>query len=789
MRKIITVAILFILFIPILKAETIEKEYYFDEYSIISQGEYQTIIFPNTKTIGKSGEPALPYHAVSLLLPPGDKAADIKIIKEDKITLAGKYILQPYQPSRPISSGKADRFYKNEDLYKSNMAYPKKCNTKISSEIMSGYSFALSTFTPVEYNPAKGEVSYYKKVTVEIETVAFEKGAVVLNNISSKPVVLNRIKKFAQNESQIANYPAKKLDRDSYQMLIITPENYTGYFEELSFNYLCQGIICEIETTEDIESEMSGQDLPEKIRNYIIQEYQQNSIEYVLLGGDAELVPPRFFYCTALSGGYTYETNNIAADIYYSALDGTWNDDGDEYWGEEGEDDLLPEISVARLPFSGNHDLSNMLHKTLSYQNNPVLGELTKSILAGEHLWSNPVTWGGDFLDLLIGYHEDNGYTTTGIPEDHDINYLYERDANWSAEDLLAEINGGINFLHHSGHSNSSFNMKLYNNDITNSNFSSVDGVTHNYPVIYTHGCLAGMFGETDCIAEEMLKLEKFAVAGAFNSHYGWFNEGQTEGPSTHLQREFVDALYTDKLNRIGSAHLESKIQTAPWVTAPDQHEEGAQRWCHYDCNILGDPALPLWTDEPLDIAVVYPDSIQLDASNLTVTVYSQGEPLENMTCVLIKDSVLYGLGITNSSGEATINILSLNSTGEAEIYISGYNCLPAAYSVQITNQLGFDDSLVLSESTELIGNYPNPFNPETKIIFNIKRSQKINLTIYNLNGQKIKTLVNKHLPAGQYKEIWDGNNDNGVKAPSGIYFYKLTTPEFSKTGKAVFMK
>jgi len=91
------------------------------------------------------------------------------------------------------------------------------------------------------------------------------------------------------------------------------------------------------------------------MRNYIISEYQAHGIEYVLLGGDDELVPHRGFYCIVYSSS-TYEDSDIPADLYYSALDGSWNDDGDGYWGEIGEDDLLPDISVARFPAARFHN-------------------------------------------------------------------------------------------------------------------------------------------------------------------------------------------------------------------------------------------------------------------------------------------------------------------------------------------------------------------------------------------------------------------------------------------------
>ena len=83
------------------------------------------------------------------------------------------------------------------------------------------------------------------------------------------------------------------------------------------------------------------------------------------------------------------------------------------------------------------------------------------------------------------------------------------------------------------------------------------------------------------------------------NSRYGWFNEGQTEGPSTHLHREFVHGLYGLESQFLGKAHQVSQLRTAAWVDLPSEYEPGAQRWVHYACNILGDPLLPVWTSQP----------------------------------------------------------------------------------------------------------------------------------------------------------------------------------------------
>jgi hypothetical protein len=85
--------------------------------------------------------------------------------------------------------------------------------------------------------------------------------------------------------------------------------------------------------------------------------------------------------------------------------------------------------------------------------------------------------------------------------------------------------------------------------------------------------------------------------------------------------------------------------------------------------------------------------------------------------------------------------------------------------------------------------NYPNPFNPETNVEFALPKEQDVSLVVYNLLGQEVKTLVNTRLAAGWHQAHWDGRNEQGSDVPSGVYFYRLYTPEFSQTSKMILLR
>jgi hypothetical protein len=101
----------------------------------------------------------------------------------------------------------------------------------------------------------------------------------------------------------------------------------------------------------------------------------------------------------------------------------------------------------------------------------------------------------------------------------------------------------------------------------------------------------------------------------------------------------------------------------------------------------------------------------------------------------------------------------------------------------------GIDDASVLPKEFALRQNYPNPFNPETKISFDLPNRVDVTLTIYNMLGQKVKTLVNEARPAGTYTILWDGSNNQGVKVASGIYVYTIRAGDFVQSRKMTFMK
>ena len=123
-------------------------------------------------------------------------------------------------------------------------------------------------------------------------------------------------------------------------------------------------------------------------------------------------------------------------------------------------------------------------------------------------------------------------------------------------------------------------------------------------------------------------------------------------------------------------------------------------------------------------------------------------------------------------------------STGDIFPAWDGPHCFTVSGGSAVTERdPGVPATFALSQ------NYPNPFNPVTTMNFDLPVKARVTITIYNVLGQRIRTLVDQDLAAGRYTEEWNGSGDDGTKVASGIYFYKIEAGSFVATKKMMLLK
>ena len=116
------------------------------------------------------------------------------------------------------------------------------------------------------------------------------------------------------------------------------------------------------------------------------------------------------------------------------------------------------------------------------------------------------------------------------------------------------------------------------------------------------------------------------------------------------------------------------------------------------------------------------------------------------------------------------------------------------AFRQGIQNLQNLLASLIIPQETALLANYPNPFNPETWLPYQLAVPAEVALTIYDMNGGAVRRLEMGHQAAGMYQNrnralYWDGRNGRGESVASGLYFYTLKAGEFTATRKMLIRK
>jgi peptidyl-prolyl cis-trans isomerase A (cyclophilin A) len=166
-----------------------------------------------------------------------------------------------------------------------------------------------------------------------------------------------------------------------------------------------------------------------------------------------------------------------------------------------------------------------------------------------------------------------------------------------------------------------------------------------------------------------------------------------------------------------------------------------------------------------------------------------RGDNTEDFLCFSLNEV----MEIYPGESETISVIFFPNSTGEKNASLVVPNNKPGLnIEIQMTGGNAIIDSDIVSESLpmKLIGNFPNPFNPMTTIEFLMQdSSDTVQIDVYNIRGQKVRSLKNYSLGTGRHSVVWNGRDDTDNDVASGLYFYQVKTGGFTATGKMILMK
>jgi hypothetical protein len=670
------------------QAGILTKQISFGNPAVSSMPGGALVTIPGCRSIANPGEPILPVYAACFILPPGESVSRVAVEPLETIALEGSYAVAPMQRQAPLGTSDPPGFVRNEAVYRSSQPFPAVRGALATEQTVAGVRLAFVNVHPCAFVPSTGAVLYYPSVRVTIETVpslppAAAPRARALEALRSLRGVVENPGLSIEYAAAVASLGEMDEPGDAFHYVIVTSPAFAPYFQPLvDLRGRC-GMRARIVDTEWISANYSGADLQEKIRNFIRFAYESWQTRYVLLGGDDEVIPHRGFYVKV---GMTADVN-IPSDLYYSCLDGTWNADGDAYFGEPGEEDLLGEVIVGRLPVDSPAEIENALGKISGYALAPVPEQCRSVGLFGELLWSidGVETWGSDYKNEILLGSSSWGFTTAGVPAGFSTPLLYDSEsATWSTGDALSILNGGVNLVNHCGHSNLYSVMRLATTDVpalTN------DGATAGFFVCYSQGCYAASFDNRDeagtirpddCIAEELVTDAHGAVAFIGNTRFGWDAPGSTCGVSQFFDRQFFDAVFGEGIVRLGDALEDSRLDNVSYISYE------AVRWVYYDMCLLGDPALSVWTDTPRALAAEHDSVIFAGQGGFEVRVSDEDGPLPGALASLNAPAPgVYCAAVTDESGTALLTPCPLEA-GSVLLSIVSANHYPQADTLAV---------------------------------------------------------------------------------------------------------
>ncbi len=581
------------------------------------------------------GAPDIPVVTGFFEIPGGMQIEDIEVVVEDVQYVDLEQPLMAVQEAAPLSYPQRSRQILSVDSGKVPTGYLKNSGSGFSGTHRIGW-VALERCL---YRIDEQTLEIPGRIHLNIKYMSDSTLPAASDNIASSLVA-----------STLLNQPRQ--DRDMAGYLIITADEYQTSLWQLANWRVCDGYEYSIQTVEWIDENITGDDLQEKIRNYIIQMVNTNNISYVTLAGDADVIPVRHFFAFDCAYEIYDDENEIPADMYYACLDGDWDANDNGIYGEDDDNpDYLPDVFVARISFNSQAQCQSYITRLIEYEG----GDLDTYETAG-----------GVSMELWLGSHSEIAQRyiyDRYFPEEYDINLLYG-DAN-TTESALALIDENPNIFQHTGHAAYTV-LSLQNGRLQINQMMNMSN--ENAGLFYSIGCWSAAM-DYQSIGEMIVTPNTGGfLAYVGNSRYGW---GAPAAPgfgfSEFFQKEFFRVLFEEDA-MISHANV---LQKLPFI--PMYQGTSVYKWCAYQLNMIGDSAFRLYTHEPIEMYY----HAQTSQDQLIVDVWTEND-VENGTQPVANAWVTLGVdnrAQTDANGRASIE-LGDDLTGTLIISAPGYNTI-----------------------------------------------------------------------------------------------------------------
>ncbi|OPX18603.1 hypothetical protein BXT86_00285 [candidate division WOR-3 bacterium 4484_100] len=800
--------LLFVLVAPVFCQVTYSINLTPADLSFSIRHDYDVVALPNCTYITKVSEPMLPMLCVTFVIPTNVTVTGFTIEEKDSVQIDGNYQIFPSQPIwRSDGSPRPNFVPPDTSIYNSLLPYPGKIVELSRVGYFAGIKLAKVFVFPIQYIPGERKLILFThfRVNLQFEPASDQSLPVVRRTQQQHNRYINLAKKMVVNPNQVdlfANQPpivpdsmfpqsssGNPLPKGPGTLIIITADSLVDAFGPLAEWYRQRGIRTDFKTIESINEEFGTDDLQTKIRKFIRNAYINRGTEYILLGGDTDVIPERLAYPNA---DY-FPDWHVAADAYYACLDGTWNANNNEYYGEYQYDkvDLEPEVWVGRVSVLNSNEVSLFVNKVLIYERTPpdytTSGDL---LLLGAAIGDN--CSGGEWIeDYVINFvpgdvpkfRSYDGYYS-GPPDYPPKNQLIGHNP------VINDLNEGFYVCYHEGHGNNySISVKPYwdgSDEITNWDLEDISN-GERYGLFYSMGCETCNFdGGIRCFGETWLFAPHCGVAYIGNSRDGVFIYSEEYAKWFFKLLYKVKSAYLDY--SIGKIYAQSKMLA---TIDPPQWEH----FMEYTLNLMATPAMPVWTQEPASLSASHLNTIPVQTPvEVTITVTSDGMPVENAYVCLYKPYENYYTGYTDDSGKITF-LVYYRTTGEVKVTCTRYNeYTPSRTIINIVNNprnngpCAGNNISAIPKVYALSSIYPNPSRSITNIEYQVPVSGRVRLKIYDINGRLVKTLIDEFEKPGYYNIYWNRKNETGTAVGSGIYFCIFEANNYNEIKKLIIL-
>ena len=693
--------------------------------TIVENNEnYKKISYWNEGEFVEIGKPDLPRFSRLIAIPnEGEVSFAINFFEDYFITDVNIYPRQSLKSESRINSRE---FVIDEGFYESAEIFPVEIVQIGEPAIMRDYRIVNVTINPFQYDPQNNKLRIVKNVDITVNT----------NGRGGENIKLNDRKKSrffgSTYQSMILNYDSITSRNDEFQSpcyLFIYPDDAAIEATlEILANWKHQkGFEVVMASTTQTGTSLYN------IKNYIQNAYDtwENPPEFICLVGDA--------------GG----SINIPTDHMGSG-------EGDQGYVRLEGGDILADAFIGRLSVASNTDLQKIVAKIANYERTPYMGTTD---------WYNRAILVGD----PSASENSCIYTKQAIKEMMNASYpninCIEIYSSPFVSQMSSNLNNGSTYFNYRGY----WGMSGWST-------SNISSMTNSFmlPFAVSLTCGTGDFeGTSDCISERFLKV------GSATNPTGAIGAVSTATLSTHTSfNNSVDAgiyygIFADAIYHMGGALNRGKLNL--YLNFPQNPSNAVFNFSYWN-NLMGDPAIELWTDVPQEMIVDYENQLSIGTNYLEVIVEdSNGYPVEGawVTALLGNDDI-FTSDFTDESGYVILDV-DAQITGTADLTVTKHNFIPhlgefdVGESDRFVNvfELQIDDDATGSSS----GNGDGNINPSESI--------ELNVSLKNFGTQAVNNVTAVVSTGNDFITITDATEDYGNIA-SGSSAYSSDDFDFS---------